>query len=677
VDPGRALDIEDRCPGSQSSPMTPADSTSDWTWKDLGNAKGDVKLIRYPDTSQNNSGVQRTSPSSVIFVVPKLSNRERKHSTMASAADVIGREAFGGREPQIVERPDDQEDRGDFDSSQLALASNPARMDDRRLTEPLLPGQRNRQVECAERSESGRNRSSDGDDENTTLLGLNQVNQMFARAANLALATYACLVALVFGLTPAEKVEYLPPQERHAAAVALVVLVVAFILAMTRFAFVSSNSSWRQHMGGIVYASMVTQMVAIMTNALLAFAPTVVLIDPVTHSRVFMLRWCEWIPLSGLMTFLSEGVAMPKRSGLRSAILIALSQSISCVCGMVFPLCRGPVSWGLWMTLSMVTYLAMFERVYTKRRMYLAERNKTGSTFIDKEQLDRMQFAYQLISVCSTVWTILVVIYFVNMLLHWYLPRDHPLMQQEWSLAMLCDTCFDVIAKAIYMKLIVDVHFCVFDAEGRAQRQLWELRNLMSVLWDSSSDAIVISARSGDKVTSLLSPSLLNLVDLPIPDRIAQRKGVALLIETERNPGIRSGENPQGEHAYEITSCSYIDCSGVPYGSLRGESLLEEPSFARNDGDGKGPSGIAAKASELVYAVWNHASRSTVESILMYQLSDRRCEIKVSPHTDDMLVAVIRDVTERFKRLEAERKAHFEAVARQKDAQSVRIACPA
>jgi hypothetical protein len=596
---------------------------------------------------------------------------------MASAADVIGREAFGGREPPIVERPDDQEDRGDLDSSHLPLANNPARMDDRRLAEPLLPGHhQHRQVECAGRSESERNRSN-GDDENSTLLGLNQVNQMFSKAANLALATYVCLVALVFGLTPAEKVEYLPPQERHAAAVALVVLVVAFILAMTRFAFTSTNDSWRQHMGGIVYASMVTQTVAIMTNAMLAFAPTVVLIDPVTHSRVFMLRWCEWIPLSGLMTFLSEGVAMPKRSGLRSAILIALSQSISCVCGIVFPLCRGPVSWGLWMTLSMVTYLAMFERVYTKRRMYLAERNKTGSTFIDKEQLDRMQFAYQLIAVCSTVWTILVVIYFVNMLLHWYLPRDHPLMQQDWSLAMLCDTCFDVIAKAIYMKLIVDVHFCVFDAEGRAQRQLWELRNLMSVLWDSSSDAIVISARSGDKVTSLLSPSLLNLVDLPIPDRIAQRKGVALLIETERNPGIRSGENPQGERAYEITSCSYIDCSGVPYGSLRGESLLEEPSFTRNDGDGKGPSGIAAQASELVCAVWNHASRSMVESILMYQLSDRRCEIKVSPHTDDMLVAVIRDVTERFKRLEAERKAHFEAVARQKDAQSVRrFACP-
>jgi hypothetical protein len=598
-------------------------------------------------------------------------------------------------------------------------------MDDihRRLAEPLLLGRNNDDDDddrraSAQQSESGRKPSSgrSGDTNKkknatttttttsttttTTLLGLNQVNQMFAKAANIALAAYVCLVALVYGLAPADKRLPLPPQERQAAVIALAVLVVAFILAMTRFALVSTNSSsgtsggsgsgsaathsWRQRMGGIVYASIVVQFVAITTNALLAFAPTVVLVDPVTHSRVFMLRWCEWIPLSGLMTFLSEGVGMPKRSGLRSAIVISLLQSLSCVCGIVFPLCRGPVSWWLWMLLSMVTYLAMFERVYRKRNLYLAERNRTGSTFIDKEQLDRVQFAYQLIAACSVVWTILVVVYFVNMLLHWYLPSDHALLHQDWSLAMLCDTCFDVLAKAIYMKLIVDVHFCVFDAEGRAQRQLWELRNLMSVLWDSSSDAIVISARSGDKVTSMLSPSLLSLVDLPIPDRLAHRKGIALLIETESNPGIQSGENPQGGHAYEITSSSYIDCSGVPYGSLRGESLLEELSFVQNDdndddeseaGDGRvaASRGIAGHAAELVRAVWNHSGRSAVESILMFQLADRRCEIKVSPHTDDMLVAVIRDVTERFKRLEAERKAHCEAVARQKDAQSVRV----
>jgi hypothetical protein len=44
----------------------------------------------------------------------------------------------------------------------------------------------------------------------------------------------------------------------------------------------------------------------------------------------------------------------------------------------------------------------------------------------------------------------------------------------------------------------------------------------------------------------------------------------------------------------------------------------------------------------------------------------------VSPHSESTLVAVVRDVTERHRRMEAERQAHLETVARQKDAQSVR-----
>jgi hypothetical protein len=30
-------------------------------------------------------------------------------------------------------------------------------------------------------------------------------------------------------------------------------------------------------------------------------------------SRVFLLRWCEWTPLAGLMTFLAEAVDLPRR----------------------------------------------------------------------------------------------------------------------------------------------------------------------------------------------------------------------------------------------------------------------------------------------------------------------------------------------------------------------------
>jgi hypothetical protein len=49
------------------------------------------------------------------------------------------------------------------------------------------------------------------------------------------------------------------------------------------------------------------------------------------------------------------------------------------------------------------------------------------------------------------------------------------------------------------------------------------------------------------------------------------------------------------------------------------------------------------------------------------------CEMKVLPHDEIGMIAVVRDVTERVRRFEAERKAEAEALKRQKESQSVRI----
>jgi hypothetical protein len=48
-----------------------------------------------------------------------------------------------------------------------------------------------------------------------------------------------------------------------------------------------------------------------------------------------------------------------------------------------------------------------------------------------------------------------------------------------------------------------------------------------------------------------------------------------------------------------------------------------------------------------------------------------RCEIKVSHHDESSSVAIIRNVTERYQRFEAEERAHSEALQRQGDAQVV------
>ena len=48
-----------------------------------------------------------------------------------------------------------------------------------------------------------------------------------------------------------------------------------------------------------------------------------------------------------------------------------------------------------------------------------------------------------------------------------------------------------------------------------------------------------------------------------------------------------------------------------------------------------------------------------------------KCEIKVSKHGGFALVGIVRDVTERYRAFDAERRMHEEVLARQKDAQAV------
>lgn len=510
----------------------------------------------------------------------------------------------------------------------------------------------------------------DDSDADQPLMGANRINKLFPTAANLALVTYLFLLVLLYSVTPRSEWTYVTTYESHAATVAFLILLVSNMLITSRFFF---QQKWKHHMDGIVYASMVCQAISMSTNLLLAFAPTIIKLDPVTNSRVFLIRWCEFVPLAGLMTFISEGVDIPNApGGLRQAVLASLIQSFSCLCALIFPYCPSVVSWLFWLSLSTLAYCAIFPRMLSKRHRYLSaqrEAEKVGYV-AEREGLDRIRFAYLLTLVCAIIWTAFVLMFFANSAAHLLLPEDHFI--RHMSLSMIVDTAMDVTAKAIYLKMAVDVHFAVFDTEGQAKRQLSELRSLMSVLWDASSDAIIISARHGDRMTSLLSPSFLKLVEVELPEGIGNRKSVALLLETDTREESddsdddscsNDGTDDEERDLVDVLSCSYVDCTEIPYGGLSDESLVAEVDES-----------ILHKvnASGLIAAAWRHVEKSQSESVLSYRFHEQQFEVKVSPHSESTLVAVVRDVTERHRRMEAERQAHLETVARQKDAQSVR-----
>eukprot|EP00549_Striatella_unipunctata_P026075 CAMPEP_0118716132 /NCGR_PEP_ID=MMETSP0800-20121206/27315_1 /TAXON_ID=210618 ORGANISM="Striatella unipunctata, Strain CCMP2910" /NCGR_SAMPLE_ID=MMETSP0800 /ASSEMBLY_ACC=CAM_ASM_000638 /LENGTH=697 /DNA_ID=CAMNT_0006622487 /DNA_START=667 /DNA_END=2760 /DNA_ORIENTATION=- len=268
------------------------------------------------------------------------------------------------------------------------------------------------------------------------------------------------------------------------------------------------------------------------------------------------------------------------------------------------------------------------------------------------------------------------------MFIHRTYSEDHFLRFD--ALAMGVDTLFDITAKIFYMTVILELHKKVFDAEGRSQRMLLELRRLVSVLWESSSDAIIISVRHKDgKISSMLSPSFLPLVQENLPRNISMsstRTTAALMLETNAAPSASAEDNINS-----IESAYYVDSSVIPYdGNIEGAILMNLGRY--HD--------LAVEGSAIIRVAWdahsskgeeandssssnNDNSNNKSSTLLMHQFqkesgdSSCACEMKISPHGNDALVVVVRDVTERVKRYDAERRAHLETLARQRDAQAI------
>jgi hypothetical protein len=500
-------------------------------------------------------------------------------------------------------------------------------------------------------------------------LEISETNHLFKTATNYAVLSWAFLVVLLYGITPPEDLVYLSDAERWSAAIAFFSLTTATLLLIFPFAFQRRMN----RMGPLVWASVSVQVVAMITNGLLAFCPVMVKIDPFTRSPVYLIRWTEWIPMAGLMTFLCEGVAIhqtptsqqPKKMGISSVLSLLLDPSgrgvqgatwasigqvVSCLFGgLVCPFCTNPYLWGISMTISISTWATIFVRVVHKRNEFLSMRFSPPpygavNTYVQHEQYDRLKFSYHTMLTCAIVWTVLVVMYGINAFIHRVLPSDHVL--RGWAPAMVADTFFDVLAKAFYMKCIVDVHFSVFDSEARSVRQLSELRSFMTVLWDTSSDVIVVSIKDEDgKLVSILSPSFLGLLGTTMPVKLQGRHATGLMVELTPT----DEESDDDMAAVKITKAQYIDSTEAPYRGWVNHTVLETVDLDSFE---------AKMAATFITAGWERSKvlRSICdhETYLKPHTFDspkgdvRNIEIKVSRHGPDAIIGVLRDVTERY-----------------------------
>ena len=276
-------------------------------------------------------------------------------------------------------------------------------------------------------------------------------------------------------------------------------------------------------LSGVMVCATTVQIIALVTDLMLAFFPTPVFLDPVCGTRVYLLRWCEWTPLAFLMTFLaescrleentntgklnsfftavkqngtsenntqsSEGDRMPKKSDVKGssrqvtkeflspAYLLAWCQGLSTSVGILFPFCSGLISWTILLVISCFLYFAMFYRLHYRTISF--RRMKKPKSVGEQEMYDWARLSLGLLRVCTALWTALVLAYFVYTIGPVLFPRNKFL--NTAGLTMVCESSFDVLFKSIYLLIITDSHDTIFDQSLRVERRLEEMSQ---VSWD-------------------------------------------------------------------------------------------------------------------------------------------------------------------------------------------------
>ena len=232
---------------------------------------------------------------------------------------------------------------------------------------------------------------------------------------------------------------------------------------------------------------------------------------------MMMMMYCDDGDAGGDTSSSSGKKNMSKtRGGWRTDHLLAaygngLAQGFSTLCGLIFPFCPGFKSWMFFMLLSCFLFLVIHYRLRIKTRRH--RRMVCGTSVDEIELYSRSSLSLKLLGTCTFLWTAFVLSYFLSTVGPIVFPNVELL--QDGSLTMVSECIMDVTAKYLYMFIIVDVHNHVFDQGARAERRLEELRQMMAVVWDSSSDVIGISVRSvNGTVTTVSVWGQLCLVDI-------------------------------------------------------------------------------------------------------------------------------------------------------------------
>jgi len=504
-----------------------------------------------------------------------------------------------------------------------------------------------------------------------------RVCKLLREATLYGVVTWVFFLGIVIYISPPETFEYMEETEKNAN---LLVFILLFVTNGSRLLpYFFRNNPMQIMNSGVMLGSCAVQGIALSSSGLMMLFPTPVLVDQVTGTRVHLVRWVEWTVLSFLMTFLTEGIDLPNhKQGEKLAWNHGIAIALSTVAGIIFPLCPDMYWWMLTFIISCILFCSIYIRLYYRYERYNS--SEQGNGVESEEAYNRVRLSLRLLQVCSFMWTMLVVGFTVCNIGAVYAGEDSILKNPSNQLVV--ESFFEVGSKIWYLNVIIEVHDLIFDEGARALRRLQELRDMMSIVWEDSSDVIALSIRTNKRIITMVSPKFLLL---PFNKNC----------ETTSNGNANGNAPPTADNASDNRAVLVLEMSE----ETTGPNFFEVKAYTLNLDDvmAKKEANVAQRGQKVnidapttlsrnIHAMVDLLGKSWEceerESLIMHDMHGKatdgkdcqvRCEAKVTRLEKDAAVVVVRDISERFRRFEAEKKLVIEVTERKKDIEANRF----
>ena len=375
-----------------------------------------------------------------------------------------------------------------------------------------------------------------------------------------------------------------------------------------------------------------------------------------------MYRWSEWAVLAFTMTFTVEAIDATSFS---SPLRCAASQSLSTLCGSILPFIKNGYLWLATLGVSFSLYSYLFICFFRKRErlMHLQEVLPAHSM-----TLHRAKLGFKLMTQCVLTWTVLVLVWIVDAIVRYTAPR---LFTVDYG--FMADCVVDFIAKALYASVIRESSNYFPVRYDRERSRLNEER--MRLLWDDARDVLMTSQAIGSSTAiTFASPSIRTLVprissqpDLEPADQEARSwfDGREHELHAKLPEGLElalaRGEPIRCHSVEELVAyawhCPSFTCA------FQRKGVWPRSPEPREETPPEG-----APREETPRDVNDDEEEESTEHELQLEVSCSHCE-----QLQNGRVIIARDLTDRLRRLDAEKKLLSEAIEREKDEEASRF----